>query len=57
MILRLFLPLAALLATPSFADPGLHHHPHGVEFGWLTVALIGSVVGGAVVYAVQRLRK
>jgi hypothetical protein len=55
MILRLIALI--LFAAPAHAHEGLHHHPHGIEFGWLTAALIGSVVGGAAVYAVQRLRK
>lgn len=50
----LFLPL---LATPAFAHEGLHHHPHGVEFGWLSAALIGSLLGGGAVYALVRRRK
>ncbi len=33
------------LTAPAFADEGLHHHPHGVEFGWL-VAAVAGVVGG-----------
>jgi hypothetical protein len=45
------------LATPALAHEGLHHHPHGIEFGWVTAALLGSVVGGAVVNAVTRRRK
>ena len=38
----------ALLATPALADPGLHHHPHGVELGWIAAALAG-VLGGFVI--------
>jgi hypothetical protein len=51
---RLTLLVLPLFATPALAHEGLHHHPHGVEFGWVTAALLGSVVGGAVVYAVRR---
>ena len=51
------LPMLALLATPALAHEGLHHHPHGVEFGWLSAALIGSIVGGGVVFAALRRRK
>lgn len=56
-MLRIALPLLPLLVTPVLADAGLHHHPHGVEFGWLTVALVGSAVGGALAYAALRGRK
>ena len=56
-MLRISLPILPLLVTPAFAHEGLHHHPHGVEFGWLTVALLGSVLGGGLVYAVLRRRK
>jgi hypothetical protein len=46
-----------LLATPALAHEGLHHHPHGVEFLWVIAALLGSVLGGGMVYAVLRRRK
>ena len=51
---RLLFP-ALLMATPALADTGLHHHPHGIEFGWLVAALIGvaGAVGG---YVLARLR-
>lgn len=54
---RLTLLVLPLLATPAVAHEGLHHHPHGIEFGWLAAALIGSVVGGGLVYSVLRRRK
>lgn len=47
----LFLPLSI---TPVFADAGLHHHPHGEEFGWLSVLLYGLAVGGGLAYAALR---
>jgi hypothetical protein len=56
-MLRLALPMLPLLVTPALAHEGLHHHPHGVEFGWLAAALVGSIVGGGVVYAALRRRK
>ena len=54
---RLSFLVLPLLATPALAHEGLHHHPHGVEFGWVTAALLGSVVGGGLVYAALRRRK
>lgn len=56
-MLRLAMPFLPLLATPAVAHEGMHHHPHGVEFGWLGMALVGSVLGGGAVYAVMRRRK
>ena len=56
-MLRLALPMLPLLVTPALANEGLHHHPHGVEFGWLTAALMGSIIGGGAVYAALRRRK
>jgi hypothetical protein len=54
---RISLAFLPFLATPALAHEGLHHHPHGIEFGWLGVALLGSIVGGGAVYAVLRWRK
>jgi len=56
-MLRIALPILPLLVTSTFAHEGLHHHPHGVEFGWLTAALVGSVVAGWLVLAVLGQRK
>jgi hypothetical protein len=54
---RLSLLVLPLFATPALAHEGLHHHPHGIEYGWVTAALLGSMIGGGVVYAVLRRRK
>jgi hypothetical protein len=54
---RLLPFLLPLLATPALAHEGLHHHPHGIEFGWVTVVLLGSVIGGGAVLALIRRRK
>jgi hypothetical protein len=54
---RLALLALPLLATPVLAHEGLHHHPHGIEFGWLAAALLGSIIGGGAVYALLRRRK
>jgi hypothetical protein len=56
-MVRLSLPVLPLLAAPALAHEGLHHHPHGIEFGWLAAALLGSVLGGGAVYALLRRRK
>lgn len=54
---RLSLLILPLLATPALAHEGLHHHPHGIEFGWIAAALVGSAIGGGAVYAILRRRK
>ena len=54
---RLTLLVLPLFATPALAHEGLHHHPHGIEFGWIAAALLGSVVGGGAVLALLRRRK
>jgi hypothetical protein len=43
---RILFP-ALLIAAPALAHDGLHHHPHGVEYGWIAAALAG-VLGGLV---------
>jgi hypothetical protein len=43
---RILFP-ALLVGTPVLADPGLHHHPHGIELGWVAVAVISGGVGFA----------
>jgi hypothetical protein len=49
---RMLFP-ALLIATPVLADEGLHHHPHGIDFGWAlgVAALCG--VGGFVLAKVR----
>lgn len=43
---RLIAPaLVVVLAAPALADQGLHHHPHGIEAGWLVAALVGLAGG------------
>ena len=49
---RILLP-ALLIGTPAMAHEGLHHHPHGIEWGWVIAALVG-LVGGL---ALARWRK
>ncbi len=43
---RMLFPVV-FLATPALADPGLHHHPHGVDLAWVAALLVG-VLGGVV---------
>lgn len=45
---RILFPALALTATPALAHEGLHFHPHGIEHGWIGVALI-AVAGFAAV--------
>lgn len=53
------LPLALiLLLAPhvALAHPGFHPHPHGIELGWLAVAVLGAAVAGGVLLAWLRRR-
>ncbi len=34
------------LATPALADPGLHHHPHGVDLASVAALLVGVLGRG-----------
>jgi hypothetical protein len=52
-MLRLIAPALVVLATPALAHQGLHHHPHGIEAGWLVAALIG-LAGGFVLSRLGR---
>jgi hypothetical protein len=49
---RILLP-ALLVGTPVLAHDGLHHHPHGIEWGWVIAALVGLAAG----LALARWRK
>ena len=49
---RILLP-ALLIGTPALAHEGLHHHPHGIEWGWVIAALVGLAAG----LALARWRK
>lgn len=42
-----------VLATPVMAHEGLHHHPHGIEYGWIVAGAVG-VVGGFVLARIGR---
>jgi hypothetical protein len=49
---RIACPVLVLSALPALAHEGMHHHPHGIEYGWIIAALAG-LVGG---FALARLR-
>lgn len=48
--------LAGLLAAPVLADPGLHHHPHGIAAGWIVAAAVLLATPVAVL-ALKRVKK
>ncbi len=52
---RILTPVLPLMASPALAHEGLHHHPHGIEWGWVVAVLVAIVGVGGVVYA--RVRK
>ena len=43
-MIRILLP-ALLIGSPALAHDGLHHHPHGIEWGWIIAALVGVAAG------------
>lgn len=47
---------AALLAAPALADPGLHHHPHGIAEGWIVAAAVLATAPVAML-ALKKVRK
>lgn len=51
-MIRILLP-ALLIGSPALAHDGLHHHPHGIEWGWIIAALVGVAAG----LALARWRK
>lgn len=40
---RMIAPLFILSAAPALAHPGFHPNPHGVEYGWMAVAVAGAL--------------
>ena len=34
-----------LFPAMAFANEGLHHHPHGVDYGWIIACAVG-ICGG-----------
>lgn len=43
----------ALFPQALLADEGLHHHPHGIDYGWIIACAIG-VAGGLALAKVRR---
>ena len=48
--------IASLAAVPALADPGLHHHPHGIAAGWIVAAAV-LVASPVAVLALKRVKK
>ncbi|MDZ4134922.1 MAG: hypothetical protein U1D06_04910 [Paracoccaceae bacterium] len=48
--MRLSAIAIALFPTLAAADAGLHHHPHGIEYGWMIAAALGLLGGLALAY-------
>ena len=46
----------SLAAVPALADPGLHHHPHGISAGWIVLAAV-LVASPVVALALKRIKK
>ncbi|MEF3049319.1 hypothetical protein [Pseudotabrizicola sp. L79] len=42
---RMSVPALLMLATPVAAHDGLHHHPHGIEYGWVAFAVLAAAAG------------
>lgn len=55
MIPALMIP-ALTLSSAALAHEGMHHHPHGIEYGWIVAALIGFGAG-LVAMVLARWRK
>lgn len=51
-------PLAALtiLATPAWAHPGAHLHPHGIDWALVALAASGFAAATATVLATAKVR-
>lgn len=45
---------AALIPVCAFADDGFHHHPHGIDFGWIIACAVGICGGFAPSYVKGR---
>lgn len=47
---------AFVIPKQAFAHVGVHHHPHGVEYGWIIACAVG-ICGGFAVSFVKSRRK
>jgi hypothetical protein len=48
--------ITGLAAVAALADPGLHHHPHGISAGWIVLAAV-LVALPVVALALKRIKK
>lgn len=55
-ILAPTLVFTALIPAVAFAHDGFHHHPHGINYGWIIACAVGLCGGYALSY-VKGLRK
>ncbi len=39
-----------MIASPALAHDGLHHHPHGIDYGWIIAAAVGLTGGYALTW-------
>lgn len=46
----------AFIPSQVFAHDGLHHHPHGIDYGWIIACAVG-VIGGYALSHVKGRRK
>ncbi len=42
-----------MTSGPALAHDGFHHHPHGVDYGWMIAALVG-LLGGIIMARVRK---
>ncbi len=47
---------SAFIPTEAFAHDGLHHHPHGIDYGWIIACAVG-ICGGYALSSVKGWRK
>ena len=44
----------ALIPSQAFAHDGFHHHPHGIDYGWIIACAVGICGGYALSYVKSR---
>jgi hypothetical protein len=52
--MRIAIFVLATVPSAVFAHDGFHHHPHGIDYGWIIACAVGLVGGYAVSYAKGR---